>query len=367
MADSIVAAVRAEVARQLRVCALPKDATLLVAVSGGQDSVCLLDALAAVAPGARLVVFHLDHALRGQDSARDAEAVRALATGYGLEVVVRRVDVLAYAQRQRLGLEEAGRYARYQLLLAEAVGRQAWGAAVGHTADDQGESQLMHLLRGSGLPGLSGMSDVQHFEARLLGPPLAGAPVSSAARELRVFRPLLATRRAATARYCRELALPIRPDPTNLDPIHLRNRVRHHLMPVLESYNPSIVASLDRLAQLAADDELELERLADETWARLAEPAENSVEFGWPDWRALGKAIQRRLLRKAQQHLRPEASWSFQSLESARLLLARETPRRRLALGGGIVLNTDRSGFQVARSAVAAGTAAEPALEGEAP
>ena len=113
--------VRAEVARRLAEQRLPPSATLLVAVSGGQDSVCLLDVLAGLrAPGApRLVVFHLDHRLRGDRSAADAAAVGRLAAAYGLELCLWQVEVRAYAQAQGLGLEAAGHLARYQALRAD--------------------------------------------------------------------------------------------------------------------------------------------------------------------------------------------------------------------------------------------------------
>jgi tRNA(Ile)-lysidine synthetase-like protein len=370
MSARAVERVRAEVARRLAEDRLPPAATLLVAVSGGQDSVCLLDALASLpGPGApRLVVFHLDHRLRGDRSSADAAAVERLAAGYGLEICLWRIDVRAYAQAHRLGLEAAGRFARYQALRAEAARRAAFGAATAHTADDRVESVLMHLLRGSGLAGLAGIAPGQRYTDPLLGPPLAAlGPVRSAATPaLQVIRPLLAVSRRDSGSYCRARNLPVRVDETNFDPTYLRNRVRHQLVPLLLSYNRSLRASLTQLATIASDDEVELERLTDAAWRRIARLGEAEVAFGWSDWRPLSPALQRRLLRRAGQQLSGQAGWSFRSVESGRRLLEHRLPGRQVSLGGGVVLRSSRQGFALraahpTRTAAASGGQAEAA------
>jgi tRNA(Ile)-lysidine synthetase-like protein len=369
VAGSTVERVRAEVARRLAEHRLPPAATLLVAVSGGQDSVCLLDALASLpAPDApRLVVFHLDHRLRGDRSAADAAAVGRLAAGYGLELCLWRVEVRAYAQAQGLGLEAAGHFARYQALRAEAARRAAWGAATAHTADDQVESVLMNLLRGSGLAGLAGIAPAQSYADPLLGPPLAELRLarSAATPALQVIRPLLALSRRDSGRYCRERGLPVRVDESNFDPAFLRNRIRHHLVPLLLSYNRSIDASLTRLATVVAEDEAELERLTDAVWQRIARSGQAEVAFDWRDWLGLSPALQRRVLRRAGQRLSDQAGWSFQSVESGRRLLERRLPARRLSLGGGVLLLTTRQGFTL-RSAEGTGNPAAGGGQAEA-
>ena len=162
---------------------------LVVAVSGGADSLCLLDALVAVRPGNRgsIVVGHVDHRLR-DDSKDDARHVEAVAAGYGLRCETISVDVRALARDDRLGIEEAGRVGRYRALsnLARDVGASA--ILTGHTRTDSVETLLLHLLRGSGLRGLRGIEPVE-----LLDPALAGdaQPGEGPRRALRLVRPLL--------------------------------------------------------------------------------------------------------------------------------------------------------------------------------
>jgi tRNA(Ile)-lysidine synthase len=337
------------------VVGLPPAATLLVAVSGGQDSVCLLNGLVEAArqaeDGPRLVVVHLDHCLRGDRSSEDAAAVEELARAYGLEAAIWRADVSRYARANRLGLEEAGRFARYQVLRVEAARRLAWGAATAHTADDQAESVVMNLLRGSGLAGLAGIAPSLDYSEGQLGPVLpetqVGPPTPSST--LRVIRPLLGLPRSDTAKYCRALGLAVRPDESNLDPTHLRNRVRHHLIPLLLSYNPSIRAGLASLAAVVSEEASELERLTEAAWSRLARLSGAEVAFSWVDWQALSPSLQRRLLRRAGQQLTGRQGWSFRSVEAGRRLLEQRLPARQLSLADGVRLSTTRQGFKLRR------------------
>ncbi len=133
--------------------------TVVVGVSGGPDSLCLLHVLHQLAPdlSLRLHVAHLNHGLRGAEADADAAFVQETAAAWGLPVAVGRVDVAALAQQAGMSLEEAARHARYSFLAEEARRVGARIIAVGHTADDQAETVLMHFLRGSGLAGLRGM------------------------------------------------------------------------------------------------------------------------------------------------------------------------------------------------------------------
>ena len=353
MAAETVGRVRSAVERALAALEVPPGVRLLVAVSGGQDSVCLLDALCAIpkASSVRLTAVHVDHRLRGEASAADAIAVEALARQLGLPSIKVQVDLAAYARRHALGLEEAGRYLRYQALAAIARREAAWGAATGHTLDDLAETVLINVICGTGPAGLAGMPAVQTYSSARLGPPFPELHVSGQssanAMELRVVRPLLSMSRQETAQYCAEVGLNYRLDCSNLDPVFLRNRVRHHLLPLLRTYNPSIIPTLGRLARLAADDEQELEHLVDAVWAREATVGPAEVAFAWDGWAALSAAIQRRLLRRARRQLGGGERWSFQSLESARTLLNRRAAGRRLSLGAGVSLLTSRLGFRL--------------------
>lgn len=353
MARSTVARVRSTVVAWLAEHALRPDAAILVAVSGGQDSVCLLDALAATfgAAGGRLVVGHVDHRLRGPESAEDARFVAALAERLGLACVAVSLDAAAYAARQRLGLEEAARAIRYQALAGLAAEAGAAAVATGHTLDDAAEGLLLNLLRGAGPLGLQGIQADHVLAPATLGPiAVELRERSTAVPPLRLLRPLLTVRRAVTEAYCRERGLAFRSDPTNLDPGLARNRVRLHLLPLLRTYNPSVVDALARLARIVGDDEAELERVADQAWRRISAPGDHGIRFQWADWAPLSPALQRRLLRRAARELSPAGGWSFEVCESARRLLGRRTAGRCLALGGAVALRTSRAGFELVRA-----------------
>ncbi|MFQ5879440.1 MAG: tRNA lysidine(34) synthetase TilS [Dehalococcoidia bacterium] len=270
---------------------------VLVGVSGGPDSTTLLLCLAHLrrALGIELGVAHFDHHLRSrQEAEADAAWVRALAESLGLPFCPGSGDVRAYARRHRQSLEEAGRVLRYRFLAQEAA---RWGAsaiAVGHTADDQVETVLLHLLRGSGTDGLVGM--------RPRGPlPLAGGcPVP-------LVRPLLAVTRQETERYCREEGIQPRLDVTNLSLGHQRNRIRHELLPLLRRYNPSLDRALLRLADAVAEDVDYLRGVVDEVWERLGRVEGGRVRLPRRQLSGLPAALQARLLRRAGRHLLAEA------------------------------------------------------------
>ena len=166
---------------------IPKSDLILVGVSGGPDSICLLHILHTL--GYRLVVGHLDHGLR-PEAGGDADVVRAFSEKLGFRFYLNSVDTDQYAQEQGMSIEEAGRALRYQFLSETADEIGAVALAVGHTADDQVETVLMHLLRGSGLGGLRGM------QARSVNP--------YAPERVSVVRPLLGTWREDVLAYCQE-------------------------------------------------------------------------------------------------------------------------------------------------------------------
>jgi len=225
---------------------------VLVAVSGGPDSTALLLILSRLAPSLDLALMaaHFDHGLRGRPAARrERSYVEALCRRLGVPLQVGGGDTRAQVRAHGLSREEAARELRYAFLAEAAVAAGCAVVATGHTADDQVETVLLHIIRGSGLAGLAGMA------AR--GPwPLTG-------REgLDVGRPLLCLRRQEAARYCQEEGLEPVVDPSNVSPAFLRNRVRLELLPLLRQYNPRIDSALLRLAEAAAADLAVLEGMA---------------------------------------------------------------------------------------------------------
>jgi len=208
--------------------------TVVVGLSGGADSVALTDVLVQLAParGFRVVVAHLDHALR-RDSSEDARFCADLCERLGLDFHAARADVRARARRDGGGLEAAGRQERYAFLRRVRRQEGAVVVAVAHTQDDQAETFLLHLLRGAGRTGLRSMEAVRDD----------------------LLRPLLQVSRAQVLSHLRSRGLEWREDPSNRDLSIPRNRVRHELIPYLESrFNPSIRPALARSATLLGDE-----------------------------------------------------------------------------------------------------------------
>ena len=218
---------------------------ILVAVSGGPDSLALLLLLARLreALGLTLHVAHLNHGLRGADAEDDAQFVKETANSLGLPATMGAEDVKSYAAGRGLSPEEAAREARYAFLTTVAAEHGAAAAALGHTADDQAETVLMHVLRGSGLTGLAGMSALSY------------RPAAQGGERVALLRPLLDATREETAAYCRWRGFAPRDDATNRSLEFTRNKIRLELLPFLNSYNPRIREGLLRLSAAAAHDQ----------------------------------------------------------------------------------------------------------------
>jgi tRNA(Ile)-lysidine synthase len=220
-----------------------------IGVSGGADSVALLLLVVELREELGIVpcAVHFNHKLRKRASDADEKFVAKLAARYGLEFFSERQNVLAKAKRERANLEDAGRRARYAFFDRLVSAGRVKRVAVAHTADDQAETVLAHILRSAGLAGLAGIH------------PVAGC----------VFRPLLEIRRADLRRYLRQKRQPWREDATNKDVTRTRARIRLRLLPLLEKeFQPATVEHLCQLAELAREDnqylEIETEKRANE-------------------------------------------------------------------------------------------------------
>ena len=216
---------------------------VLVGVSGGPDSVCLLYILMELRPALDINVHvaHLDHGLRGDESEADAEYVQKMCDHLGVKVTIERRDVRSYQVEHRLSDEEAAREVRYQFFARVARTENATRVAVGHTADDQVETILMHLVRGAGAYGLQGIQSMVTLSNDSCG-------------QLTVVRPLLEVNRSEVEAYCRDRYIVPRQDTSNLSTSCFRNSVRHELIPLLERYNPNVRQSLLRTAKCVAED-----------------------------------------------------------------------------------------------------------------
>ena len=288
---------------------------IVVGVSGGPDSVCLLHLLLQLRQelDLRLHVAHLHHGARGAEADGDAEFVAALAAEWGLPVTVERQDVPALASKHKLAFEEAARRVRYAFLARVAGEIGVHKIAVGHNGDDQAETVLMHFLRGAGPAGLRGMlPSTTITDYRLLEPFIQSPIVRLSAHDevsnlqsLAIIRPLLEISRAEIEHYCADQGLAPRFDRSNLDTTYFRNRLRHELLPLLESYNPNVRARLRRTAEVVAADYELLAQLREQAWARaVREEGEETITFDLVGWRGLPVALQRATLRQAAYRLR---------------------------------------------------------------
>lgn len=267
---------------------------VLIGVSGGPDSLSLLYALHALRDplSLDLHVAHLNHRLR-RAAAADARFVAETAARLDIPCTVEAIDVRAVKQRTGLSLEHAARQERYRFFARVAASIGASVVATAHTADDNVETVLLHLLRGAGTDGLAGIPPV-----RPLAAPESAAPV-------RVVRPLLDTWRAAVERYCASLGLEPRLDITNRRRVHLRNRIRLDLLPYLtRHFGPAVKPNLQRLTEIARPETALLEQMAQEALDRHAIPAPGGLSLLAAPLAQLDPALQRRAVRAALRRVK---------------------------------------------------------------
>lgn len=281
---------------------------VVVGVSGGPDSLCLLHVLLSLREEyrLRLHVAHLHHGARGAEADADADFVAAIAAEWNLPVTIERQNVPALAHAHKLAFEETARRVRYTFLARVAGEIGAHKIAVGHNADDQAETVLMHFLRGAGLAGLRGMLPLTPIaDYRLLEPFTRREGGSTMHPAPSIIRPLLEIPRSDIERYCAAHALTPRFDRSNLDTTYFRNRLRHELLPLLATYNPNVRARLCHTAAVVAADYELLTQLQEQAWAKVVrEEREAAILFNRATWRALPVALQRATLRQAAYRLR---------------------------------------------------------------
>jgi tRNA(Ile)-lysidine synthase len=242
---------------------------------------------AATVPELRLVVAHLDHCLRGEESAEDAAFAAAAADRLGLECVVERDDVARHARDARRNLEAVARERRYAFLARVARDVGARHVATGHTASDQAETVLMRLSRGSGVDGIAGI-----------------APSRPLADGVFLIRPLLDVSRRDVLAYCADREIPYRLDATNMDPELTRALVRHEILPRLERTAPGCVANIARAASLADDDRQYFAEIVDRTLQAWGISESGTITLPAAEVATLPPAIRRRILREAVRRTR---------------------------------------------------------------
>ena len=307
---------------------LSASSSLVVGVSGGTDSLALLHILHSLRDrlSLRLHVATLDHGLRGQAGADDARFVVETARSWGLPFSTGYADVRALAQERGIGIEAAARLVRYEFLASVADQVGAPRIAVAHNADDQIETILLHLLRGSGLTGLGGMAYVS---------PLPGRP------DLSLIRPFLDVPRADLDAYCREHDLQPRHDASNADTAYMRNRLRHQIIPILRDVSPQIERHLRQLADIAQIEDT----FADFILHQAIEPhltrSEGRIALPRAIFEGMHLALQRRFVLWAAHSISEAEDVGYVHITAAVDLALRGEVGARAQLSGGIQLRLD--------------------------
>jgi len=252
---------------------------VIVAVSGGPDSVCLLRVLQVLSNNLDLTLHaaHLDHRFRGEGSAADARFVEGLAKKLGIAATIEGRDVPAYCAERGLSAQAGAREVRYAFLNRVALSVGARKIALGHTASDQAETLLMRLVRGAGISGLSAVPPVRE----------------------NIIRPLIGTTRSEVLAYLKKLGQDFVTDPSNEKPLYTRNRVRHEVLPVLERFNPRITETLAAEAELLRDENAAIEAMLQAIIQTILRRDGETVRISREKFIRLLPAFQRRVLRTA--------------------------------------------------------------------
>lgn len=299
-------------------CRLVPDKPVIIGVSGGPDSLCLLNLMHQL--GYQVIAAHFDHQLR-PDSGSETWLVSQMASECGAPFVTGTEDIRRLAELNHQSIEEAARQARYRWLFSQATQAKAQAVAVAHNADDQVETVLMHLLRGTGIGGLRGMefwSESVEWSSTI---PLV--------------RPLLSTWRHEIEEYCSQHHLSPLRDPTNQETTYYRNRLRLELIPFLKQFNPKVNEVIWRMSQTLAADYEALNQFFDPVWASCCTfQNDQYIKFSLPNLRALSAGMQRMVLRHAVSVLHPGLrDFDFAAVERARQFLDQPSATAQIDLG----------------------------------
>lgn len=296
---------------------------MVVAVSGGPDSVCLLGVLHALSRDLDLSlhVAHIDHRFRGEESAEDRRFVEKLAKDLGLAATCESRDVPVYCAERGLSAQAGAREVRYAFLhhIAETTGARR--IALGHTANDQAETLLMRLMRGAGISGLSAIPPVRE----------------------NIVRPLIGSTRSEVLAYLHEQGIGFRTDPSNLKPLYTRNRVRHEMLPVLERFNPRIIEALATEADLLRDENDAMEAMLPGIMEKILHRDKEAVRIRREEFLSLLPAFRRRVLMASIELVAGDDSIdpSWTRTEEALGFMAEAQSGRSMEIPGGLLLERE--------------------------
>lgn len=315
---------------------LEKKDKILVGVSGGPDSVTLLCALCAVKKEYLLdiLVAHLDHKFRGEESDADREFCESLAKKYNLEIVSEQIDVPKIAKEKGISPEEAARFERYDFFKRVAREKDIKKIAIGHTMDDQAETVLMRLIRGAGMLGLGGMSPVKDMQG------------------FKIIRPLIEVSRKEIEAFISWNGLRFRQDSSNEKNIFTRNRIRREIIPILEKdFNANIKGVLVNMAENLRIENEFLSRYAKRKFKSVSRVKQDEILIDTRRLKKQPEAIRKRILRAALEELKGDLRrLTYQHWREIEELIDNRPVNSKVDLPAGISITKDRNSLILKRT-----------------
>lgn len=292
------------------------ESPIIIGVSGGPDSMALLDIIAKLSKN-QIVVAHLNHKFRGEEAKKDAEFVQRKCEERGIPVEIKEYDVPAFIMETGLGAQEAARQVRYKFYLEVARKWNARYIALGHHANDQAETILMRIIRGTGIHGLSGIPYVRDFD------------------KCKIIRPLLNLMREEIEGYCSENKIIYRTDQSNYSTKYFRNEIRLNVLPYLEQYNDKIITHLHQLGKVAQDESSFLDKMAKEFITNnKIDAQEKCYIFSISSIQKLDIALQKRVIHLILRYLNFKVDISYKHIDDIIRLIHHSHPSKSINLPG---------------------------------
>ncbi|OEG00310.1 tRNA lysidine(34) synthetase TilS [Vulcanibacillus modesticaldus] len=289
---------------------------IIIGVSGGPDSMALLDVMSKILTN-KLIVAHLNHQFRGRDAEEDAEFVKNECEKRGIKVVVKSINVPLYMKRTGLGAQEAAREVRYQFYRDVAREWNARIIALGHHANDQAETIMMRIIRGTGIHGLAGIPYTRDFEG------------------LKIVRPLLDVTREEIENYCKKNSISYRTDKSNFSTKYFRNEVRLNILPYLEKYNYKITSHLHQIAKVIQDEDRYLNKIAEEFLAEnMINERGDTNSLNISSLQKLDIALQRRVIYLILRYLNLNQELTYIHIDGIMRLINQKHPSKSIDLPG---------------------------------
>lgn len=282
---------------------------IILAVSGGPDSVCLMHLfwrLKKTLP-IELLIVYLNHGLR-KESVREEKLIAGYGRKFDISVVIRKIPVSEFADIKKISVETAGRNLRYETLTKLAKENRCTKIATGHNGNDNAETMIMWLLRGTGTDGLAGIPVRRFVGADLSARLRAGRHACAKSNQIEIIRPILSITRNEIIEYLNRQKLSYCIDKSNYSLDYARNRIRHQIIPVLQKYNPRIGEHLYNLSNIVREENSFINGIAAKAMKRCLKAGKNKISLDLRDFFEYNKPIQLRILKKILPEKRSAAN-----------------------------------------------------------